>query len=92
MNITDNTTVVDIELSVIKARYLSDYKIEVLFNDNTKKTVDVGSFLKKANHPAIKKYLDMEKFKKFDIVYGNINWNDYDMIFPIENLYKGIIE
>jgi len=34
-------------------------------------------------------YLDESKFKEYKIIDGNLNWNDYDMIFPIEDLYQG---
>ena len=39
----------------------------------------------------IKKYLDETLFKQFKIVDGNLNWNDYDLIFPIYDLYQGKI-
>ena len=42
-------------------------------------------------HPSIRKYLDEARFKLFDIIDGNLNWNDYDMIFPVEDLYEGKI-
>ena len=35
--------------------------------------------------------MDKEKFKAFKIVDGNINWNDYELIFSIEDLYEGIL-
>ncbi len=38
-----------------------------------------------------RKYIDKELFKNFSIVYGEIVWNDYDMCFPIWNLYEGKI-
>jgi len=40
-------------------------------------------------HPSIRKYLDEAKFKDYQIVDGNLNWNDYALIFPIEDLYEG---
>jgi hypothetical protein len=27
----------------------------------------------------------------FKIVNGNLNWNDYEMIFPAWDLYRGIV-
>jgi len=33
--------------------------------------------------------LDERKFKEFQIIDGNLNWNDYDLIFPIYDLYQG---
>jgi len=40
-------------------------------------------------HPSIRKYLDEAKFKDYQIVDGNLNWNDYALIFPIEDLHEG---
>jgi hypothetical protein len=31
------------------------------------------------------------EFKKFKIIDGNLMWNDYEMIFPLEDLYEGKI-
>lgn len=38
--------------------------------------------------PAIQKYLNEEFFKNFQIKDGNLDWNDYDLCFPIEDLCK----
>jgi hypothetical protein len=45
----------------------------------------------KALHPGIRKYQEELLFKQFKIVDGNLNWNDYEMIFPLEDIYKGKI-
>ena len=37
--------------------------------------------------PSIKKYLDEKRFSNFDLTDGNLNWNDYEMIFSIWDLY-----
>jgi len=79
-------------LKIDAAHYLSDYVVRILFNDNTEKLVDFKSFLNNSVHPSIKKYLDENYFSTFQIVDGNLNWNDYDMIFPIWDLYNGRIE
>jgi hypothetical protein len=31
------------------------------------------------------------KFKNFKIIDGNLNWNDYDLIFPVADLHEGKI-
>lgn len=80
-----------VKIAVTEATILDDYKIQIIFNDNTKQIVDFEPFLKKSQHPAIQKYLDKTNFRNFEIVDGNINWNDYDMIFPVEDLKKGQI-
>lgn len=78
-------------IDVKDAEYIGGFKIEINFNDGTKRTVDFKGFLHQSHHPAIKKYLDEKIFKCFKIVDGNLNWNDYDLIFPVSDLYNGKI-
>lgn len=78
-------------LRIDSAKYLSDYAIRIKFSDGHEKLVDFKPFLLKSLHPSIKKYLDGNIFSKFSITDGNLNWNDYDLIFPISDLYKGQI-
>jgi hypothetical protein len=80
------------ELRIHSAKYLADYAIRIKFNDGTEKVVDFKPFLSKSNHPSIKKYLDENKFSDFSLTDGNLNWNDYDLIFPIIDLYSGKIK
>jgi hypothetical protein len=79
------------ELKIDSAKYLKDYKIWIKFNDGEEKLVDFKPFLSKSLHPSIKKYLDEKIFSNFSLINGNLNWNDYDMIFPISDLYDGKI-
>ncbi len=79
----------DYIVTVKRAIYLGDYVIRILFSDKTERAVDFKSFLRQSAHPAITKYLKEELFKGFKIIHGNLNWNDYDLIFPIDDLYEG---
>ena len=79
------------KLKVDAAKLLSDYQIQIKFSDGREKHIDFEPFLTKSLHPSIKKYLDPKKFSKFSIIDGNLNWNDYDLIFPISDLYSGEI-
>jgi len=81
-----------IELIEIKsAYYIGDYVIRLNFSDGVNRLVDFKYFLESSQHPSIRKYLDEEKFRLFTIVDGNLNWSDYDLIFPLEDLYQGKI-
>ncbi len=83
---------VQIEHIEIKtAQYIGDFAIRIFFNDGSNRLVDFKPFLEKSLHPSIRKYLDENRFKDFQIIDGNLNWNDYDLIFPIEDLYIGKI-
>jgi hypothetical protein len=77
------------QLKIDSAKYLSDYAIRIKFNDGTDRVVDFKPFLFKSLHPSIKKYLDEKQFANFNLIDGNLNWNDYEMIFPIWDLYNG---
>ena len=81
-----------IDLIEVKlANYIGDYAIRVFFNDGSNRLVDFKPFLEASLHPSIYKYLDETLFTQFKIIDGNLNWNDYDMIFPVGDLYKGKI-
>ena len=73
------------------AKYIGDYAIRIYFKDGSEKLVDFKPFLIKSQHPSIKKYLNENLFSNYKIIDGNLNWNDYDMIFPVWDLYNGKI-
>ncbi|MBP8851274.1 MAG: DUF2442 domain-containing protein [Breznakibacter sp.] len=90
MKIVEEYDKTEVELIEVKsAKYIGDYAIRVYFTDDTNRLVDFKSFLESSLHPSIRKYLDELRFQEFQIIHGNINWNDYDMIFPIADLYEG---
>jgi hypothetical protein len=79
-------------ISVKEAKYIDEYKLEIVFNDNKKKILDFGDFLATHSHPQFNKYKNPENFKRFKIENGNVVWGkDWDMIFPVYDLYKGEI-
>jgi hypothetical protein len=90
MKITKEYTDIQYDIIEIKsAKYIGDFAIRVFFNDGSNRLVDFKPFLESSLHPSIRKYLDEKKFNEFIIVEGNLNWNDYDLIFPIDDLYMG---
>ncbi|MBR9777594.1 MAG: DUF2442 domain-containing protein [Cytophagales bacterium] len=80
------------QLKIDSAKYLWDYAIRIVFNDGKERLIDFKPFLSKSLHPSIKKYLDENKFSNFSLIDGNLNWNDYDLIFPISDLHKDQID
>jgi hypothetical protein len=92
VKITEEYIDYNIDFIEIKSvRYIGDYAIRIFFSDGSNKLVDFKPFLESSVHPSIRKYLDETKFKDYQIVDGNLNWNDYDLIFPIEDLIEGKI-
>ena len=76
-------------ISIEQAKYIDGYKIYLRFNDGKENTVDFKDFILNSSHPKIQKYQEKNMFKKFNLEYGEIEWNDYDLAFPIYDLYEG---
>lgn len=80
-------------LSIIEAKSLGNLCIELKFSDETVQCVDIGSYILHRPHPQYNKYLEEDEFNKFVIDGGNVVWGeDWDLIFPIEQLHAGKIE
>ena len=86
MKLTENM-VVDVQ----SAEYIKDYKVRLHFSDGQKRIVDFGPFLHNSLNPMIRKYLNIDEFKGFSIKNGDLFWNDYDLCFPVGDLYEGQI-
>jgi hypothetical protein len=78
-------------LRVEKARYEPRYKVDIEFNDGARRVVDLEPFLKKARNPMFTKYRRLKNFKSFHIDHGDLMWGDFEMVFPIMDLYRGTI-
>ena len=78
-------------LEITKAESLSRYTLKLDFSDGTERVIDFEPFLKASKNPGIRVYLDPEKFSHFRLEYGDLVWDDYDLCFPIADLYEGQI-
>jgi hypothetical protein len=80
-------------VKIIQAKYIDKYKVQLFFSDKTECTVDFGDFILDSINPVITQYKDLKKFRKFKIESGNIVWGkDWDLIFPLQELYNGRIK
>ena len=71
-------------IKVIGARYLSDYKIVVHFNNDKKKTIDLKNELWGEVFEPLK---DVEYFKRFTLNHFTIEWENGADFAP-EYLYQ----
>ena len=78
-------------LEIAEAKYVSGYKIRLSFSDGKVRVMDFEPFLRKARNPDLAQYRQLRKFKSFRLHYGELMWGDYEMLFPIADLYKGDI-
>ena len=76
-----------------EATHAGSLSVRLYFDDGTERTVNVGDFINQHPHPQYNKYLNERKFKEFTLENGNIVWGkNWDLVFPIEQLYAGKIE
>jgi hypothetical protein len=74
-------------INVIAAKLTGTYTLHLEFDDGVVQTVDFLPFLSRSIHPAIRAYLEPDRFASFRIEYGEVVWGDYDLIFPVADLY-----
>ena len=85
------STTVEHYIEITDVKYVDGYRLQIAFDDGVVRVVDFGPFLSKSYHPAIRRYLDKRRFKKFSFDRGDLHWNDFDLIFPLADLYAGEI-
>jgi len=94
IRIVDDTskTKEDKIIIISKVKYLYDYILEIHFDDDVVQNVDFAPFLISSPHPEVKKYLNVLLFKDYTLDNGQLYWGDYDLIFPIIDLYTNDIK
>ena len=79
-------------VQIESARYVAPYKLRLQFDDGHESIVDFGAFLNGSEHPSLRVYLDIKHFKDFTLEDGVLHWNDFDLVFPMAELYEGQIK
>ncbi len=75
-------------INITTVEQVGDYALRLAFDDGTTQTVDFKPFLSLSRHPDIRAYLDPARFAAFRIEHGELVWGDYDLCFPIADLYQ----
>ncbi len=79
-------------INIVTADHVGDFRIHLKFDDGTEQTVDFKPFLARALHPDIREWLDPPRSATFRLEYGELVWGDYDLCFPVIDLYRNQIE
>lgn len=79
-------------VNISGAKLIAPFKIEVLFDDQHRQAIDIQPFLAHSRHPAIRAYLQPEVFASFEIRHGELVWGDYELCFPMADLYENNLE
>lgn len=79
-------------INIVSAEPAGDLCLRLRFDDGIEQIVDFKPFLSRSVHPDIRAYLDPERFAAFRIEYGELVWGDYDLCFPVIDLYRNQVE
>lgn len=63
-------------INIVSAQRSGAYRLHLLFDDKTVQEVD----------------FEPERFASFKVQYGELVWGDYDLCFPVMDLYHNSIE
>jgi hypothetical protein len=61
-------------LNVIEAKYISDYKIDIIFNNGQQYEVDLEPVLLNERRKIFQQLKDPDYFKNYEIKFNTINW------------------
>ena len=76
------------KINITSVEPVGDYALRLSFDDGTTQTVDFKPFLSASRHPDIRAYLEPARFALYHIEYGELVWGEYDLCFPISDLYQ----
>ncbi|MBK8537316.1 MAG: DUF2442 domain-containing protein [Candidatus Competibacteraceae bacterium] len=79
-------------INIVAAESVGECRLRLLFDDGIEQTINFKPFLAHAHHPDLRVYLDPAMFSTFRIEYGDLVWGDYDLCFPIIDLYRNQLE
>ena len=79
-------------INILSAEQDGEFRLRLRFDDGTVQTVDFKPFLLHARHADLRAWLVPQHFAKFRIEYGELVWGDYELCFPMIDLYRNQIE
>ena len=79
-------------INIVTAIPVDDYRLCLTFDDGTVQKVDFKTFLTRSSHPDIRVYLESARFLAFRVEYGELVWGDYDLCFPVIDLYRNNLD
>ena len=80
------------QVNIVSANPAGHLKLRIRFDDGAEQIVDFKPFLQRSLHPDIRSFLDAGKFAGYRIANGELAWGDYELCFPIMDLYNNQID
>ena len=77
------------QVDIERVEHVGGYRLKLVFSDGCERVVDFEPFLSASLNPGTRRFLDSEAFATYRTEWGNLVWGDYEMCFPIDDLYAG---
>ena len=78
----------DAVVDIVRAEQVADYQLALTFSDGAQRVVDFGPFLRSSRNELIRVHLEPAKFANFRIEDGDLIWGDFELCFPVADLYE----
>ena len=78
-------------INIVGAENLGEYSLRLSFDDGVSQVLSFKEFLKGSSHPEMRSFLEPGKFLTFRIECGDLVWGDYELCFPVMDLYHNQI-
>ena len=78
-------------INITSVEKIAQYQLRLVFDDGTVREVNFKDFLAQSHHPDIRAYLEESKFDAYHLEFGELVWGDFDLCFPIMDLYHNRI-
>jgi len=88
LNITMIPRVKKEKARIVKVKYLSDYKLEVNFDNGEKRIADFEEFLFQEQNPMTTQFRDKERFKNVYVEFGHLTWENGQMDISADEIYN----
>ena len=75
----------------VEVERAGSYRLRLFFSDGAERIVDFEPFLRASGNPLIRCFLDPELFATWRVDGGDLIWGDYDLCFPVADLYENRI-
>ena len=78
-------------INITSVEKIAQYQLRLVFDDGMVREVNFKDFLSQSHHPDIRAYLEESKFDAYHLEFGELVWGDFDLCFPIMDLYHNRI-
>ncbi|MEO5346941.1 MAG: DUF2442 domain-containing protein [Magnetococcus sp. YQC-9] len=79
-------------IDIVAVEAQGPFQLRLQFDDHTEQVIDFYPFLSRSRHPDLRIWLDPARFADYRLEHGELIWGDYELCFPMSDLYHNTID